>query len=227
MHANGSLTAVLIRGSGSVYDDHGEAALLGALTLRRHAAGATRGHVNGDGGARDGSVGDGGDGGGGDGGDVGNGGDGIVESGVEVEETRERGKWEKREHEIRASPSKGHAAILTTAVEPAWQRRGLGTLLVRWVQQLATAEGLRCVLVAASPDAQAFWVRVGFVTPPPIEIPREWVQALESEFEHAHILCWLPQSPEDELQPAVRVAAAIESLISACNTASAKRQRIL
>ena len=227
MHASGSLTAVLIRGSGSVYDDHGEAALLGALTLRRHAAGATRGHVNGDGGARDGSVGDGGDGGGGDGGDVGNGGDGIVESGVEVEETRERGKWEKREHEIRASPSKGHAAILTTAVEPAWQRRGLGTLLVRWVQQLATAEGLRCVLVAASPDAQAFWVRVGFVTPPPIEIPREWVQALESEFEHAHILCWLPQSPEDELQPAVRVAAAIESLISACNAASAKRQRIL
>ena len=222
MHANGSLTAVLIRGSGSVYDDHGEAALLGALTLRRHAAGATRGHVTGDG-----SVGDGGDGGGGDGGDGGNGGDGIVESGVEVEETRERGKWEKREHEIRASPSKGHAAILTTAVEPAWQRRGLGTLLVRWVQQLATAEGLRCVLVAASPDAQAFWVRVGFVTPPPIEIPREWVQALEAEFEHAHILCWLPQSPEDELQPAVRVAAAIESLISACNAASAKRQRIL
>jgi hypothetical protein len=49
MHANGSLTAVLIRGSGSVYDDHGEAALLGALTLRRHAAGATRGHVTGDG----------------------------------------------------------------------------------------------------------------------------------------------------------------------------------
>jgi len=227
MHASGSLTAVLIRGSGSVYDDHGEAALLGALTLRRHAAGATRGHVNGDGGARDGSVGDGGDGGVGDGGDGGDGSDGIVESGVEVEETRERGKWEKREHEIRASPSKGHAAILTTAVEPAWQRRGLGTLLVRWVQQLATAEGLRCVLVAASPDAQAFWVRVGFVTPPPIEIPREWVQALESEFEHAHILCWLPQSPEDELQPAVRVAAAIESLISACNTASAKRQRIL
>ena len=93
------------------------------------------------------------------------------------------------------------------------------------MQQLATAEGLRCVLVAASPDAQAFWIRVGFVTPPPSEIPRDWVQALEAEFEHAHILCWLP--PVDEPQPAVRVAAAIESLISACNTASAKRQRIL
>ena len=57
--------------------------------------------------------------------------------------------------------------------------------------------------------------------------PGQLYQALEAEFEHAHILCWLPQSPEDELQPAVRVAAAIESLISACNTASAKRQRIL
>ena len=211
MHADGSLTAVLVRGSGSVYDDHGETALLGALTLRRH--GATRGHATGDGGDGD------------DGDDGGDDGDGGVESGVGVEETRERGKWEKREHDFRASPSKGHAAILTTAVEPSWQRRGLGTLLVRWVQQLATAEGLRCVLVAASPDAQAFWIRVGFVTPPPSEIPRDWVQALEAEFEHAHILCWLP--PVDEPQPAVRVAAAIESLISACNTASAKRQRIL
>lgn len=68
--------------------------------------------------------------------------------------------------------------ILTCAVQRGGRRRGIGTLLARWVQQLAANEGVRCMLVAAGADATPFWAKMGFA-PPPAQLPQEWVTQLQ------------------------------------------------
>ena len=91
---------------------------------------------------------------------------------------------------------RGYAEILTCAVDSRTRKRGVGTLLVRWVQQLAAQHGLDCLLVAAGSDAVLFWEGLGF-DEPPRSVPTEWCERLSASFEHSHVRA----APDDRTRP--------------------------
>ena len=118
----------------------------------------------------------------------------------------------------------GYVSILTTAVRQGWHRRGLGALLVRWVQRLAAANGVRCMLVAASHDVLGFWRRLGFSSVPR-EVPTEWVESLEQLFDHSSVLFCDPFGE----RTAEMMAAAVQGLAANGGggaASTAKRQRV-
>jgi GNAT superfamily N-acetyltransferase len=53
--------------------------------------------------------------------------------------------------------------VLNVYTEPAWRRRGLAALLMRHVLDWAKVNGVRNLVLHASPDARALYQKLGFV----------------------------------------------------------------
>lgn len=69
------------------------------------------------------------------------------------------------------------------AVMPAWQRRGIGSAIVRWGLRWLEDSDVNLVLVLGAP---AFYGRFGFLPEsaivPPFPLPPEWIAAWQSQY---------------------------------------------
>jgi len=98
-----------------------------------------------------------------------------------------------------------YAAVLMCAVLPEHRGRGVGQLLVRWLEQLALSASLRCLLVAAGNDVTGFWTQLGF-TAVPDDVPRPWVDGLRDSFGDATVLHRALPASAEEAAEGVRLA---------------------
>lgn len=65
---------------------------------------------------------------------------------------------------LKADIKKGSGEITALFIHPAWQRRGIGRLLWRVVEQSARRKGLVALHLDADPEAEAFYRHLGFQT---------------------------------------------------------------
>ena len=75
-----------------------------------------------------------------------------------------------------------YAEILTYAVAWPWRGRGVGRLLVAWIERLAHSASLRFLLVAAGTDTLKFWHSLGYSDVVPDDVPMQCVEELLAKF---------------------------------------------